>query len=63
MTTMKKFKKVYYIIQTVPFFKVCGFTFKEAQAKSLNKKIKQITGTKGVVVEMSRQEIESLNFK
>jgi hypothetical protein len=63
MNTKKKFQKVYYVIQTVPFFKVCGFTFRKSQALVINKKIKEITGIDGVVVKMSRSEIESLNFK
>lgn len=57
-----QFDKVYYIVQVVPLFKICGFTFDSKEAKALSKLVKKETGLPGRVIEFSRESLQELDF-
>jgi hypothetical protein len=58
----KKWKKVYFVIQTYPFFQTCGFTFSRKYADSIASQIGHLTGTKGRVVDFTRENLKKLDF-
>lgn len=59
----KKFKKIYYIIQTTPIFKTCGYAFSKQTADFVAEQVLLLTGQRGKVVEFDREELKDLNFK
>jgi ribosomal protein S6 len=62
MTETKRFKKVYYIVQTAPVLKTCGHTFSPQKAEALAQFVGQLTGQKGKIVEFTRNELRKLNY-
>lgn len=58
----KEFSKVYYIVQTKPFLRTCGYSFSRKQAQAIAKDIRLLTGEKGKVIEFSRDELKDLEF-
>lgn len=56
------FNSVFYIVQTAPVFKTCGYTFEKSIAKKVAKVIQKYTGTPGRIVEFSREELDKLAF-
>lgn len=59
----RKFKKIYYIIQTVPQFKTCGHAFKRSAAEIIAQQVYLLTGEPGQIVEFSREELQRLGYK
>lgn len=57
-----QFDKVYYIVQVVPLFKICGHTFDPKEAKALSKLVHRETGLAGRVIEFSRENLEELGY-
>lgn len=58
-----KFETIFYVVQTQPVLKTCGFTFDKTVAKKMRQKIGQLTGVPGKIIEFSREELKELNFK
>lgn len=58
----KRFKEVYYIIQTQPLYKVCGFCFNREDAETLAQAVETLTGVKGKVISFTREELKKLNY-
>lgn len=55
--------KVYYVIQTVPKYRVCGYSFNKKEANAVANKIKEITDVQGYVIEFTRSELKELGYK
>ena len=53
----------YYIVQTVPFFKVCGLCLDEQLSEKAKQKVEQMTGGKAFSVAVTRDELKHLSFK
>jgi hypothetical protein len=60
MTAKKQFKTIFYVVQTRPILKTCGYTFDSKVANKMAWKIKQLTGVRGKVIEFSRDELSAL---
>lgn len=58
----KQFKKVYFVIQTIPHFSVCGYCFNKKEAEEVAKYVNMVTGTSGRVISFTRKQIQELNF-
>lgn len=59
---MKRFNKVYYVIQTAPRFKVCGHSFSKKFAQFVASQIQPLTGEKGHVISFTREELQKLGY-
>jgi hypothetical protein len=57
-----RFSRVFYVAQTTPIFKICGYTFTLHEAESISGAILQVTGVAGRIIEFSRDDIESYGF-
>lgn len=53
----------YYIVQTVPFFKVCGLCLDEQLSEKAKKKVEEMTGGKAFSIAVTRDELKQLSFK
>lgn len=60
--TKKKFKKIFYVVQTKPVLKTCGYTFNPKVAAHMAKKVGELTGVKGKIIEFTRDELDNLAF-
>lgn len=59
----RRFKKIYYIIQTVPNFKTCGHAFSRRTAEFVAQQVYLLSGEPGQIVEFSRDELKELGYK
>ena len=62
MNRNKKFKVVYYIIQTAPIFKVCGHVFNIDSALFVAKHVTQKTNSEAKIIRFTRAELEGLQL-
>jgi hypothetical protein len=60
--TPKKFKTIYYIVQTTPVLKTCGQTFSPEVAEKLAIYVGQVTGAKAKIIQFTREELKELNY-
>ena len=60
---VKKFSKVFYILQTRPKLRVCGYAFNKREARYVADEIQIVTGKKGRIVEFTRNELEDLGYE
>jgi hypothetical protein len=54
---------VYYIIQTNPVLKICGYSLTKENAERGKTQVERITGSKSVILEFKRSDLLELNYK
>lgn len=58
----KRFKYVYYVVQTYPIFKICGYGFNKKEAEFVSHMVKELTGKEGKIIRFSRKQIKELEY-
>lgn len=60
--TRPEFKNVYYVVQVLPKFNVCGYTFTKEQANQMSREVRKYTGVPGRIIEFSREQLQELDL-